>query len=702
MTGLARPDRSARRRGAARPVAAALAVAALAATLLTGPAGGQERPPEDPAAEAPPEEPTPIDPDAVDLRLAGLTPVATPGTSAEVRLRIEGVPGEAFVQVVLRQRARSRSEFERSVEGAGLRGAVIDQRQRVDALPVNPADGSRVVGLLLDPAVPGGFNLTAPGAYPLQIRLLSPDNDVLAELVTHLVVGPRPGDPAPPLAVALTATLGAPPGLAPDGSVAVPSRDLQTLGRLAGALAATPDVPVTLDIVPETVDALAGLDPEVAGPALASLAEAARGRTVLERPYVDVSVEALARAGMLDELDLQLDHGRDVLADALGVDPTVAPLVAPPDLGAAGAAALVARGHRRLVIDPDHLSTAPTGGLTLAHRFAVELTGPGDRGTTTAEDGGPRPGTRRRVTGLQADTDLERRLRDRGDPALVAQRMVAELAVIQTEQPAISRSVVVRIDDDARPEVVAALVGALRSGAGLLEAVDLDEAFERARDLTDPVGGEVRRTLDPDDPPSLGPTARFRDARALLAGYRSVVGAESPRTEPLQAHVLVAAARDLGATERAAHLDAIGAEVAGLVDAVSLPERPQVTLTARSGTIPLTLTNDSGFPVEVVVHLDSSRLEFPGGESLPLTLGAGSTRTDLAVRTLASGAFPLEVVARSPDGTIELASTRYTIRSTAVSGVGVVLSAGAGLFLVAWWASHWHRTRRSRKLIPLE
>jgi hypothetical protein len=677
-------------------------VATLALTLLAAPpAGGQEPAPEEPPAEAPPEEPAPIDPAAVALHLAGITPVATPGTSAEVRLRLEGVPGDAFVQVVLRQRARSRSEFERSVEGAGLRGAVIDQRHRVDSLPVNPADGSRVVSLLLDPAVPGGFNLSAPGAYPLQVRLLGPDNDLLAELVTHLVVGPRPGDPAPPLAVGLTARLGAPPALAPDGTVAVPSRRLEALTRLATALAAVPDVPVALDVVPETVDAMAGMDDEAAAATLTSIGEAVQARTVLSRPYVDVSVEALAQAGLLDELDAQLEHGRVLLAGALGVEPVVAPLVAPPDLDREGAAALVARGHRRLVFDADHLSSAPAGGLTLAHRFAVELAEP-DRSRTGDGDGTARSGSGRRVVGLQADADIEDRLRDRGDAALVAQRVLAELAVVQTEQPAISRSVVVRIDDRARPEVVAALLAALRSGAGLLEAVDLDEAFERATDLTDPVGSEVRRTLVPDDPPAVGPPGRFRDARALLAGYRSVVGTESPRTEPLRTHVLVAAARDLPAQERSAHLDAVAAEVRDLVDAVRLPERPQVTLTARSGTIPLTLDNDAGFPVEVVVHLDSSRLEFPGGEERPLTLAAGSTRTDLAVRTLSSGAFPLEVVVRSPDGSIELASTRYTVRSTAVSGVGVVLSAGAGLFLIVWWASHWHRTRRSRKLIPLD
>ena len=39
------------------------------------------------------------------------------------------------------------------------------------------------------------------------------------------------------------------------------------------------------------------------------------------------------------------------------------------------------------------------------------------------------------------------------------------------------------------------------------------------------------------------------------------------------------------------------------------------------------------------------------------------------------------------------------MQSTAVSGVGVVLSVGAALFLMVWWARHWRRTRRSRKLV---
>ena len=40
-----------------------------------------------------------------------------------------------------------------------------------------------------------------------------------------------------------------------------------------------------------------------------------------------------------------------------------------------------------------------------------------------------------------------------------------------------------------------------------------------------------------------------------------------------------------------------------------------------------------------------------------------------------------------------LAESQYTIRSSAVSGVGIVLTVGAAGFLALWWGRHWHRNR---------
>ncbi len=132
---------------------------------------------------------------------------------------------------------------------------------------------------------------------------------------------------------------------------------------------------------------------------------------------------------------------------------------------------------------------------------------------------------------------------------------------------------------------------------------------------------------------------------------------------------------------------------------MTTPASFTLTLTAREGTIPLTIRNDSGVPLRVSVRLRSQKLEFPEGDTIERLLTEETTRIDIAVRSRASGAFPLEIDVMSPDGERSLAHARYTVRSTAVSGAGLVLSIGAGVFLIVWWARHWRRTRRSAKLV---
>jgi hypothetical protein len=48
-----------------------------------------------------------------------------------------------------------------------------------------------------------------------------------------------------------------------------------------------------------------------------------------------------------------------------------------------------------------------------------------------------------------------------------------------------------------------------------------------------------------------------------------------------------------------------------------------------------------------------------------------------------------------------IGNTKFTVRSTATSGVGLLLSAGAALFLVLWWARHILRGRRTARLLSM-
>jgi hypothetical protein len=137
----------------------------------------------------------------------------------------------------------------------------------------------------------------------------------------------------------------------------------------------------------------------------------------------------------------------------------------------------------------------------------------------------------------------------------------------------------------------------------------------------------------------------------------------------------------------------------GEVSAIRVPERQTVTLTSREADVPLSFRNEAGYPVRVRIRLESDKLEFPDGDTVDVTFAEVNTTATFHVRARTSGAFPLRVHVSSPDCCLEVANTRFTVRSTAVSGVAAFLSIGAGAFLLVWWLLHFRKVRRDRRLI---
>ena len=132
---------------------------------------------------------------------------------------------------------------------------------------------------------------------------------------------------------------------------------------------------------------------------------------------------------------------------------------------------------------------------------------------------------------------------------------------------------------------------------------------------------------------------------------------------------------------------------------MSTPPTFTLTLTAREGTIPLTIRNDSGVPLRVSIRLSSPKLEFPDGDTIDLELVEETTRIDIRVRSRATGAFPLASTSAPP--TAARACRRAATRSAPprCRAPGCCCRSVPGVFLTVWWARHWRRTRRSKKLI---
>jgi hypothetical protein len=126
--------------------------------------------------------------------------------------------------------------------------------------------------------------------------------------------------------------------------------------------------------------------------------------------------------------------------------------------------------------------------------------------------------------------------------------------------------------------------------------------------------------------------------------------------------------------------------------------------------------SSAGTPVRVLLTLTSEQLSFvdakfggvgscrpvgPGSENCELILSPlhpTTLQVPVVVRT--SGAFPLALQLATPSGSEEIASSTDTVRSTAISDVGLVLMVSAALFLAVWWARNARHGRRARRLVP--
>lgn len=344
---------------------------------------------------------------------------------------------------------------------------------------------------------------------------------------------------------------------------------------------------------------------------------------------------------------------------------------------------LVRLGVSRLVVTPGSVEPLPTDELDPNRWFQV-------------------PGPVAPVDAVESDRTLSARLDGTDEPALEAQRFLAELASLWFERPAIDRGVVVPVRAAAGSAEILAIVLPELAKSRMLDPVTIGEFFT----VVDPIEGDddgpLVRPFTAAAPEPLGELEpSLESARETLDSYDSMTAGQGTGAE-LERRLLAATTVGLADATRRAYLDGVVSSVARTTGAVSTSAKVTVTLTARTGTVPVTLRNETGAPIRVRVRFDSDKLEFRDGDSVEVTLTGETTRLDVRVRTLATGAFPLDIFVSSPDGRIELARARYTIRSTAVSGVGLVLSVGAGVFLFIWWGRHWRDARRSRRLMEPE
>jgi Family of unknown function (DUF6049) len=604
---------------------------------------------------------------AASIELVDQTTWVHRGERFEVSARVTGAPAGAALRLVVHDRLESRSGFRDTLDG--------DLGGVEEALPADPLAGSSSrSGTFSTGFVVGGDGerLAGRGVYPVEVRLVDAGDNLLATpVVTYLMyLFPPDGPSFAPLAVAVVVDVGGPPILQPDGTVRPTSTTVQRAQERANLLAAAADVPVTLAPQPETLDGL--VDAGGAGrAAVAALVEASGDRQVLARPYTDIDLEALQDSGLASEGNQQVDAGAATLRNLFRREPVPGIWLSGPTLGDDAVDEAMDLGMDRAVVPP---GAVEDGDVPAA--------------PVTLDEGGPRA--------MVSDPELATHLRG-DDGAVDAQRFLAELTIMWFERPADPRAVVVRVpgDTDIAPSTVARALNGLSDGQAV-QAVPIDQVFDVPPDPRGPATVSLVPHEVTDD--LTGIAAPLRRARQGVSGLAGTVASANGGSLPRS--LLLATGTATPDAQRPAYVERVNAALGSLTGAVTLPDQFRITLTSRTSTIPVNITNNSDQPLQVRIEFDSGQLEFLDGDIVNRELPPGVTRLDVRVRALTSGAFPMGITVRSPDSSIELDSTTFDVRSTAVTGVGFVLSIGAGLFLAVWWARHWRSSRRSRHLVP--
>jgi hypothetical protein len=395
----------------------------------------------------------------------------------------------------------------------------------------------------------------------------------------------------------------------------------------------------------------------------------------------------MLQAGLADAVSLSLTRSTDALTRDLGVN--VAGRTWVQDGPSSADALSMLRGAQfdRVVL-PESALGASTSRFTVAQPFEVEGT------------------DRTPIRAAVADAGLQEHFFTGGDQALAAHQLLADLDQIYGDAPANARGVVLVTPRSWVP--TAAFLDVWLNGleqSPLLQPTQIDDFFDTVPPSLGRAFQTEVRTLITDEVATKAAAQDLladqqRADRDKLNSLNDSLPADSAAFARLDRLLLQVADEDLSAADRRDRIDALNTAIAAEMHLIALGGPRTITLTARTGQLPLNLVSQSDEPVRVELQIESDKLEFPGvsatgDATYEIDLHKGNNPFDVTVKARTSGAFPLTLTVLTHDGQLVMTQTKYTIQSTALSGVGVVLSVGAALFLLVWWGRHaWRANRR--------
>jgi Family of unknown function (DUF6049) len=616
------------------------------------------------------------------------------------------------VAATLYQQVTTRTAFLQTNANAGL-GSVLGALRPIDvgaaAGPETGAERDVPIRVSLpigaaSPTCPECINLSADGVYPIVIELRTASaKTVVDRFTTYLIRELLPR--VDPLKFALIVPLRTAPERDASGNEQTPST--RNLIGFVEALVARPSTPLTIAPTPETLDTLARLEQQNAtsSPLLNQIRGVLEGREVLDLPYVPISATLANDPRVTRVLKGDVTLGKATIHDRLGA--TVTSGIGIYTDRMVGSNAMTALEQDRVVIQDSALEPASDNS---ANARPVLI----DAAAIDNSDGVP-------VTGVILDRGLEdhfvRKLSGRPDGAddvLRAQHLIADLAIIQGMQKPGAHGVAVLVPESTSQATLSEVLAGMEEKQ-IIEPVTLSNMFQLPVASSAEGTGLVRTPII--STASLPARTALQATRVLtrLDGYRSAFQAPATDADDLEKRLLVALSSIAPAdtshpsAETTAALDRIEAEANARIGTIRLSPNDVVTLTGRRQNVPIPIINDSGQPTTVVLEVLSDNVSLDGSIADPshpgqllikrtIVIESRIHQEEVQVTTRGPGSFSMLLRLTTPSG-LPLTNVRYTLRSTAVGGLGKILTIGALLVLGAWWIRSTVTTRRQRALL---
>jgi len=275
------------------------------------------------------------------------------------------------------------------------------------------------------------------------------------------------------------------------------------------------------------------------------------------------------------------------------------------------------------------------------------------------------------------------------------QFLLADLYLLALDETKKEKNIIVRIPSDLSENMLNQVFTTIKNFPyldvkplpALVDQMEQDQEIDKTK--------YILWNKSPQDISSRGPNQNL--AKAAINAYSEVIGKPHPNTSFLYELLDTTSANELSENEASKYFTTIYEEIVKVIDGFTSPQDQNVRLTSRKAELPFTLQNNLNHEANVVLILQSDgRISFPEGQTLEVKLNPGTNKIKIPVSSRTSGDSQIRIGIRSPDKEhlLQLDSNSLLIRTTRLSGVGILLFVGAVFFLAFWWL----RSRRLRSI----